>query len=451
MEKARFEAEVLTALEDMCGGVCGKHIAVALSGGADSVSLLLALHSVSRTSSFKVSAIHINHMIRGAEADRDEGFCCNLCDRLSITLYTAHIDVPRLARQSGQSVELCAREKRYESFAVCCDNYGIDYIATAHNANDNAETVLYNILRGTGLDGVCGIPAKRGNIIRPILKRTRAEILLYLKDCKQAYVTDSTNLENDYTRNYIRNVLLPSAAKVNSDAVGALNKLAHIATVDCEYLNNEARRYLNSGDCRLNTLPSALQARTVRLLCAEACGFLPESKHIYAICEGLSKSGEKHFSLSNNCIAVTCNGYLRFEKAGKGQFVLLPTELAAGHNTYADGCVCVELVGGVFKKPIEQPKRLIFTASFDKSAVVGQLMVRTRKVGDSFVVRKINRNVKKCLINKKVPASLREVLPIIYDDAGILFVPFVGVADRVYNINSTDAYNVKVSIERDGY
>lgn len=450
MEKTRFEAEILTDLEDMCGGLCGKHIAVALSGGADSVSLLLALHSLSQKSGLKVSAIHINHMIRGAEADRDEAFCRKLCDSLSVTLYTAHIDVPKLARQKGQSIELCAREQRYKAFALYCDNYGIDYIATAHNANDNAETVLYNILRGTGLDGVCGIPAKRGNIIRPILKKTRAEILLYLDDCKQDYVIDSTNLENDYTRNYIRNVLLPATAKINSDAVGALNKLAHTATVNCEYLNNEVRRFINTDDCRLSTLPPALQARAVRLMCADACGFLPESKHIYAICEGISKSGEKHFSLSKNCVAVTCNGYLRFEKNAKKQFVLPPTALVEGANIYDGGRVCVELVSGVFKKAVEQPKRLLFTASFDKSSIVGQLKVRTRNVGDRFVVRKINRNVKKCLINKKAPASLRDILPIIYDDAGILFVPFIGVADRAYNINSTDTYNVRVSIERDG-
>lgn len=450
MKKTRFEAEVLSALGNMCGGTCGKHIAVALSGGADSVSLLLALCSLSQTGGFNVSAIHINHMIRGAEADRDEEFCVKLCGSLSVKLYTAHIDVPRLARQSGQSIELCAREQRYKTFGAYSKNYGIDYIATAHNANDNAETVLYNILRGTGLDGICGIPTKRGNIVRPILKMTRAEILSYLNECKQDYVIDSTNLENDYTRNYIRNVLLPSAAKINGDAVVALNKLAHIATVDCEYLNNEVRRFLNTDDCRLSALPPALQARAVRSLCADACGFSPESKHVYAICEGIPKGGEKRFSLSKSCVAVTCNGYLRFEKAGKKPFTLAPTALAVGDNIYADGRVCVELVNGAFKKPIEQAERLFFAASFDKSSIVGQLKLRTRKIGDSFVVRKMSRNVKKCLINKKVPVSLREVLPIIYDDAGILFVPFIGVADRVYNINSTDTYNVRVSIERDG-
>lgn len=450
MKKDRFEAEVLTALEEICGDIDGKHIAVALSGGADSVSLLLALCSLSQAAGLKVSAIHINHMIRGAEADRDEAFCRKLCADNAVPLYTAHIDVPKLAKRYGQSTELCAREQRYKTFAAYCGDYGIDYIATAHNANDNAETVLYHILRGTGLDGVCGIPQKRENIIRPILKRTRTEILQYLDDCKQGYVVDSTNLKNDYTRNYIRNMLLPYAAKVNGDAVGALNKLAHAATIDCDFLNAEVRRLTSGNNCRIGSLPSALQARAVRSMCSDFCGFLPESKHIYAICDGLSKGGEKRFSLANGFVAITCNGYLRFEKVDKKAYALPPTKLLKGNNSFADERVCIELCDGVFKKPIEHTESLVFSASFDKSSIVGQLMVRARQTGDGFVVRKMNRNIKKCFINKKVPASLRDLLPIIYDEAGIIYVPFIGVADRVYNINSTDTYNVKVSIGRDG-
>lgn len=450
MEKTRFEADVSEALEALCGDMNGKAVVVALSGGADSVTLLLALNALSVVHRFKLSAIHVNHMIRGAEADRDEEFCRALCADKAVDFYSVHIDVPAIARCTGQSIELCARQQRYSAFESYCKDYGIDYIATAHNANDNAETVLYNVLRGTGLDGVCGIPKKRGNIIRPILGKTRAEILQFLSEHNQSYVTDSTNLENDYTRNYIRNVLLPSAKKINIDAVGALNKLARAATDDCTYLNTAVRRALADGKRKISDFPPAMKSRAVRSLCAESCGFVPESKHIYAICDGLTKGGEHHYSLPNGYIAVTCNGLLTFKRADGHVAVLSPAVLHEGENSFADGMVNVSLYSGSFKKPTEHSLPLTFTASFDKPSLVGNLKVHPRQTGDCYIVRGMSRNVKKCLINKKVPASLRDILPIICDDAGILFVPFIGIADRVYNNISTDTYNLTVSIERDG-
>lgn len=164
-----FESGVLSALGRLCGKLHGKKILVGLSGGADSVSLLLALKALSAENGFEVRAMHLNHLIRGGEAYRDEEFCKELCGKLCVPLSVERADIPAAARAAGQSLELCAREYRYKALIKLSEDNDIDYIATAHNADDNAETVLYNVLRGSGLDGVCGIPAKRGNIIRPIL------------------------------------------------------------------------------------------------------------------------------------------------------------------------------------------------------------------------------------------------------------------------------------------
>ena len=451
MIKQLFEKDVARALSELCDDLNGKKILVALSGGADSVCLLTVLNSFSEKMGFSLCAMHINHMIRGEEADRDQSFCEQLCASKGLKIEAVRIDVPSEAKNSGKSIELCARELRYKALFKHCEENGIDFIATAHNANDNAETVMYNILRGSGIDGLCGIPAKRDNIIRPILGKTRKEIVEYLESLGSAYVTDSTNLENDYTRNYIRNVLLPCAMKVNGDAVGALNKLSKAAQTDTDYFSNVINGVLTDGKpCKLNDLPDALQIRAVRSLCLKKCGFTLGSKHTLAICKGLNTGGEKRFNIPGGYIALTCNGMLSFEKADTEVCTIAEKELTEGKNYFANGAVCVELRSGTYRKGLEFADRCIFSVSLSKAEVKGGLYVRARTTGDSYVVRKINRNVKKCFINKKVPASIRDMIPIICDDDGIVFVPFIGAADRVFDKKCKDTYNLTVSVERVG-
>lgn len=446
-----FEKDVALSLKLLCGNLNNKKILVALSGGADSVCLLYVLKRLSESMSFQLYAMHINHMIRGAEADRDQAFCEKLCLDNGIKLCALSIDIPAAARLSNQSIELCAREHRYKALLKHCVDNGIDFIATAHNANDNSETVMYNILRGSGTEGLCGIPPKRGNIIRPILGKTRSEIEDYLRELGAEYVTDSTNLTNDYTRNYIRNVLLPCASKINSDAVGALNKLSKAAHTDTEYFNNVINDMLSGAmPCRLNGVQEALQIRAVRSLCLKFCGFTPDSKHTLAICRGLDSSGEKRFSLPGGNVAVTCNGLLSFEKADVNIAPIQRAEITEGKNYFADETICVELRSGTFRKGIELDDRLMFSISLSKAMLSGDLYVRARTTGDSFIVHKINRNIKKCFINKKIPASIRDRIPVICDDNGIVFVPFIGAADRVYDKKSKDTYNITVTIERVG-
>ena len=144
----------------------GMSVLVGFSGGADS-ALLLSL--LSQTDGITVAAAHLNHCIRGEEAIRDEYFCRRFCDENRITLYTKRVDVPKLAHESGLGIEEAARSARYEFFNDVCLEHGYDVIATAHNADDNLETVLLHLVRGTGLDGLCGIPPKRENIIRPLI------------------------------------------------------------------------------------------------------------------------------------------------------------------------------------------------------------------------------------------------------------------------------------------
>ncbi|MEG2004350.1 MAG: tRNA lysidine(34) synthetase TilS, partial [Clostridia bacterium] len=155
-------------------------ILVGFSGGADSVSLLHVLLSLKQKYQISVSAIHINHEIRGDEADRDELFCFDFCKKNGIKLFISRVNVPEYAAKNKMSLELAARELRYEEFAKILKNQKIDCVATAHTASDNAETVLLNLIRGYSIGGICGIPPKRDNIIRPLINLTRSEVIEYI-------------------------------------------------------------------------------------------------------------------------------------------------------------------------------------------------------------------------------------------------------------------------------
>ncbi len=441
-----FEAGVAKTLEVLCGKLNRKKVLVALSGGADSVSLLASLVAASAKQGFRVLALHVNHMIRGEEADRDEAFCKKICKAYGVKLTVFREDIPALAKETGQSLELCAREYRYGVLRDFSVENRIDFIATAHNANDNAETVLYNILRGTGVDGVCGIPKRRANIIRPILDKSREDILAYLAAKKLDYVTDSTNNENDYTRNYIRNVLLPQAMHVNSGVVSALNRLSSAAKEDSEYFEGVLDDYFCTSDTpfKLNTLPLPLQKRAVKRLYSKRFGGTLESKHIGAICSGLALDAERCYDLPNGISAVTCNGTLSFYNYDLDKAVIREGVLRYGTNYVAGAFVRIEISYGIFRNAVNLPDKYMFSISLDKEKIKGRLQVRKRKTGDSFVVRNINRNIKKCFINSKVPASARDAVPIICDDEGIVYVPFIGAADRVYSKKCKEACNITV-------
>lgn len=191
----------------------GRYI-VALSGGADSVALLLILKQLG----VSLSAAHCNFHLRGEESERDEQFCVSLCERLGITLHRIHFDTQFYALQHKVSIEMAARDLRYRYFAQLAKDIKADGICVAHHRDDNVETVILNLLRGSGVDGLAGIAPKNGNILRPLLCISRQDILDYLQLQGQNYVTDSTNLEDDALRNRIRHHVIPLLETINPAA-----------------------------------------------------------------------------------------------------------------------------------------------------------------------------------------------------------------------------------------
>ena len=199
-------------------------ILVAISGGADSVALLCALLEQGHS---PTAALHCNFQLRGEESERDEQFVVTLCKRLNVPLYIKRFDTLEYAQHKGISIEMAARELRYEWFEEQREILHADYIAVAHHREDQAETVILNLIRGTGIRGLAGMHAENGHIIRPLLSVSKQEILEYLKEIGQDFVTDSTNLERDAIRNRIRLDLIPMLQSINPQAVEHIADTAH--------------------------------------------------------------------------------------------------------------------------------------------------------------------------------------------------------------------------------
>ena len=250
-DKARRDCARLGLLEK------GDSVIAALSGGADSVALLHFLISVKEQYDLTIHAAHLNHGIRGEEAQRDESFCKILCEKYNVPFHLRRRDIPALARARGVSEELCGREERYAFFEELAEPLNAK-IALAHTASDNAETLLFNLSRGASLGGAAAIPQRRGNIIRPLLSCTRAEIEAYCAANGLEYVTDSSNLSDDYTRNRIRHHVIPVLRELNPELESAMLRFSRDAAEVKAYLTRQAQRALEEAradyGCRADVL-----------------------------------------------------------------------------------------------------------------------------------------------------------------------------------------------------
>lgn len=300
MTKIAFTDKVKKAVNDfdMFGHGCA--VAVALSGGADSVSLLCALKSLENELGITVCACHLNHSMRGEESDADMRFCEELCRRLGVPLTAEKIDVVKF-RQKHESSEECARRIRYDFFGRALASLGENArLATAHNSNDCAETVLLNLMRGTGLKGLCGIPPVRGRIVRPLIYCTRAEVEDYLAELGEGFVTDRTNLSDDYTRNKVRHAILPEMLKINSALFDGMARMTSTLREDSAYLENEAREALSRAEkgrgwdaAALAELPAPIRSRAVRMILSGG-GIEPSAQRINTACEMLTKRSSRY-------------------------------------------------------------------------------------------------------------------------------------------------------------
>lgn len=292
------------------------NVIVAVSGGADSVALLYSLLQLASQRDFSVMACHVNHNLRGAESDADCEFVRTLCETLNVRLFVRSIDVAG-AKLPHESTEQCARRLRYAFFDELAAQYNAK-IATAHNANDNAETVLLNICRGTGLKGLCGIPQARGNIIRPLLATSRNSIEMYCSQNNLRFVTDKTNLCEDYSRNKIRLSVIPKLQEINPSLINTVSRMTGLLSRENVYIeqiaaqHKENARTLCGYNCLyLQKLDSVVVERIIISIISDA-KIEPSAQKIADIAQIIWQKKGK-INLVKNKFAVVSNGLLNIE------------------------------------------------------------------------------------------------------------------------------------------
>ena len=405
--------------------VCG------LSGGADSVALLLSLYQLREKLGITVEALHVNHCIRGEESDSDEEFCRKLCKSLDIAFTAVRCDVVSQSKKWQKSTEETARIMRYEEFAKHSEG---KKLATAHNANDNLETVILNLTRGTGIKGLAGIPCVRGNIIRPLLTVSRAEIEDFLKISGQSYVTDSTNLSDDYTRNKIRHRIIPLLEEINSSVVAT--SVNTIDTVREENAVIEADTDLAMKQCRdgnalvgLSGYPSVIRKRCISRLLSD--NKLPYSHKRLKEADHILLYGGK-LNISGKIYLIANEGSMILRSIDKAAEIAVEMPLQPGENVICDNCIVrCDIIECDNLKKIEavHKKSTFYLLDYDK--IRGRLIVRTRKYGDKIRLkgREFTSSVKK-LINEKIPLEKRNSLLFIEDEEGTILAERLGIADR---------------------
>lgn len=421
---------VLKAVTECWSGEYDSSVTVALSGGADSMALLNAFVSLKDQLGISVYAAHLNHMIRGAEADRDEAFVRKQCEELGVTLFCERADVPAFSKQSGKSLELAAREIRYEFL----ERVGKGLIATAHNADDNLETVLFNLTRGTGLEGLCGIPSKRGRFIRPLLTVSRAEIEEFCHSFGIESVTDSTNLCDDYTRNKLRHKVIPILKEINPSVVETVKRTTDNLKEISEEIAIKTQQYIKE-----STLPDgslslegfkdfpASQGKNILKTYIEANAKINlEKVHIEAVYRKALNGGKTEL-LKGYCFKVSKNKCQLFKTDENNEFKTQISVLSAEDL-----------------KKSNKINNLLLNSLLDCDKIVGQYCLRTRLPGDSIRLagKGYTKTLNKLFNEAAVPVHKRDKLPVLADSDGVIWVCGFGVADRCAADDNTENFMI---------
>lgn len=414
----------------------GEHVVCAVSGGADSMALLHALFSQRKSLSIRVSAAHFNHRLRGEESDRDERFVRDFCARWGIELNVGSGDVLLYAKEHALSVEEAARELRY----AFLHSLGGDKIAVAHNAQDNAETVLQHMLRGSGLRGLCGIAPVREKIIRPLLKVTRQEIERYLQENGVNWVNDSSNNHMNYQRNRIRHEILPQLLGENPNFLHTMAVQSEILRAEDALLDDYAQTLLQNAKqsdgylCEtLLSAPDALQKRALRLLIRQK---LPQDitlHHIEAMQQLLrSPSPSARLPLPMGLCMQRCYGsFTLSEPKSSLNFEPVLLDLSEKEVFLPSGWKISRQITKNLQLFKNSPFH--FALKYDMITQHG-LLLRPRAEGDVLALS-CRKSVKKWMIEKKIPVHERQGLAVFVCGDQIAAVAGLG-ADQAFVANA---------------
>lgn len=428
-----MKAKAETAITQYNMISAGETVCAALSGGADSVALLLVLKELSSELGFTLTAVHVNHLLRGEESDRDERFCRDLCTHFEIPLTVFRKDAAAFSHSLGTSVETGARELRYQLFGTL----KADKIATAHNLNDNAETVLFRMARGTGLRGLCGIPPVRDKIIRPLLFCTRAEIEEYLKNRGQSFVTDSTNLSDDFARNRIRLKIMPEMEKVHDGFPNCITQMTLSLSEDEDFLTQTA---LKCEKDDLRTLHPSIRKRVIINLLKTHKLKISAEKINEIESAALSPGGK--INVENSFFAVCKNGKVRIvkddnEAVPKPQIIRIFGEYSFSRDKTV--IILKQSDENVNSSSNVNKKLTFYSADYDK--IQGDVVLRNRLRGDKTkpVGAAHTKELRK-ILQEKLPEEKRKISAVLEDKNGIIWAEHAGVDERVKTDENTVNY-----------
>ncbi len=388
----------------------GDHVICAVSGGADSVALLFGMYLLREKLCITLSAAHFNHRLRGAESDRDEAFVRELCARYDIPLTVGSTQVV----SGKKGLEAAAREARYDFFATLDGK-----IATAHTADDNAETILMHLVRGTGLRGLGGINPINGNVIRPMLMVTRQEVLAFLEEYCLHFVEDSSNKTDDFLRNRLRHRVMPLLKEENPRLAENLSQMAMELREDADALEAE---YPLPELTALKAMSPALRGRMISRFLKENGVCEPERCHIHGV-EALIFS-EKPSARVNLPGGVTIGREY-------DRLIVLEQRNIAEDVTLLPGTV-VELPQWGMKVSYIPAEDMINTKEIFTVNAMGAITLRSRQAGDSLRLNAGTCTLKKIFIDRKIPAHQRQYIPVVADERGVLGVWGIGAnVDRL--------------------
>ena len=440
-------------------------VLVGLSGGADSVCLLCVLANLKECLHFSLQAVHIEHGIRGEESREDAYFAEQLCEGKGIPIQVYHVDVPKSAKERGLGFEETARILRYECFeeaagCVSGTNKNPVKIALAHHAEDNAETVLFQMVRGSGLDGLCGMQPKRklndeAEIIRPLLKNTRGEIEQHLEEIGQAYCVDSTNKDTDYSRNRIRHNVIPELVQVNQKAVAHINQSTEILMELKEFLDKQVDEVVQNAcmksngkvllkEKELQNQPQILRKEVVHRAICLAAGSAKDitMTHVESVAKLLGLQVGRRISLPYGLVAERVYDGVLLKKVSVVQnesesVVESETEeatfsLMIKKEQLEDGTpIFFEVPGGRirlqvldFSGDMEQISKKTYTKWLNYDKIIDSLQIRNRLSGDYLILDKEGHKklLKEYFINEKIPSEKRSKILLLTSDSQVIWV-----------------------------
>lgn len=410
-------------------------VLVGFSGGADSVMLLCFLKKyLEDCNDTKIVAVHLNHMIRGNEAFRDEEFSKEFCKTLGIEFYAHRRDIPKEAKESSKGIEETAREVRYSVFnEILQGRTDISCISVAHNSTDNLETMIFNMMRGAGSHGLSGISPVRDNILRPLIYCEKRNIIAALEDAAIPFITDSTNSQTDYKRNYIRHEIFPKLFELSENPEFQAEKLASCLRADNEFINQVATDFIKANTASngipvqaLIDLHTAVFNRVVISMAKSGGATGIEFNHVEKIRSLMGN--DFSLSLPGKVRFVSKSGMCRMEKETATETVSYKYALNYGSN-YIPEIDCNIIISNTVINNSSNVYKIAIQKCIDSAIIEGAMYVREKRDGDSYVYGKITRKLKKLFNDKSISPQKRPLIPVICDETGILWVPGFGVRD----------------------